>query len=205
MDSLSSRHARSPHPSFESVSCALFCQNSTTNLQPDHSHKACHLGDLLVVCPPVFAYLPQTRLSLFSYSATPDCKAFRYGSFGVVMFVWKSSAFRVRNPIFSHHVVATIFYDDLSHCSLLLFLFAADSSNFFLHNIQSVSMDPLPPNDPHNNNRRHKPDPYPARRRAYDNNNETMDVLGDLQDSPVVVAMFLIGVAGWFLREHCIC
>ena len=32
-----------------------------------------------------------------------------------------------------------------------------------------------------------------------------MDVMGDMRDSPVVVAMFLVGVVAWFLRERCIC
>jgi hypothetical protein len=74
-------------------------------------------------------------------------------------------------------------------------------------------MDSLPPNNPNNNtnpntntNQRttSKEQPYDGRRRN-NNNGETMDVVGDLQDSPVVVAMFLSGLVGWLLRERCIC
>ena len=72
-------------------------------------------------------------------------------------------------------------------------------------------MDALPPNDPNdhnnNNNRRGKAQkevPGAGRDRNL-NADGTMDVLGDMQDSPVVVAMFLIGVASWFLRTRCVC
>jgi len=37
------------------------------------------------------------------------------------------------------------------------------------------------------------------------NDGEPMDVMGDMRDSPVVVMMFLMGVASWFLRERCMC
>jgi len=77
-------------------------------------------------------------------------------------------------------------------------------------------MDPLPPNDPNrnnngnNNNVAAKEAPYDGRRsqrnrQRQGQSGETMDVVGDLQDSPVVVVMFLVGVASWFLRERCIC
>jgi hypothetical protein len=32
-----------------------------------------------------------------------------------------------------------------------------------------------------------------------------MDMLGDLREQPIVVAMFLVGVASWFLRQQCTC
>jgi hypothetical protein len=32
-----------------------------------------------------------------------------------------------------------------------------------------------------------------------------MDIIGNLDDSPAVVVMFLVGVAAWFLRERCVC
>lgn len=74
-------------------------------------------------------------------------------------------------------------------------------------------MDPLPPNDPRNNqnNRigQEKEAPHDgSARRQQDgsvNENGEMDVIGDLRDQPVVVAMFLVGVASWFLRQQCIC
>mmetsp|Transcript_23483 Transcript_23483/g.30652 ORF Transcript_23483/g.30652 Transcript_23483/m.30652 type:complete len:81 (-) Transcript_23483:247-489(-) len=80
-------------------------------------------------------------------------------------------------------------------------------------------MDSLPPNDPNNNNnnnnnnhRNVKEAPHDGtnRRRQNggsqgENDNGEMDVLGNMQDQPVVVAMFLIGIASWFLRERCIC
>jgi hypothetical protein len=70
-------------------------------------------------------------------------------------------------------------------------------------------MDALPPNDPNQNNNdgnnRHvaKPDPMGGANRR-DGNTE-MDIIGNLQDQPMVVIMFLMGVASWLLKEQCTC
>jgi hypothetical protein len=80
-------------------------------------------------------------------------------------------------------------------------------------------MDSQPPNDPNrggnNNNNNHnnrqqaaKEVPFDGRQRggrSAPRDGEPMDVIGDLQESPAVVMMFLIGVASWLLREKCIC
>jgi hypothetical protein len=74
-------------------------------------------------------------------------------------------------------------------------------------------MDPLPPNDPNNNMPgagagAPKEAPYDGRtapRREQTDANARMDMVGDLRDSPVVVAMFLVGVVSWFLRERGVC
>eukprot|EP00977_Amphora_coffeiformis_P005575 scaffold1171_cov177-Amphora_coffeaeformis.AAC.5 len=76
-------------------------------------------------------------------------------------------------------------------------------------------MESLPPNDPNRNNGNNqnngnpvgKDAPFDGRGRQRDgsNNNGTMDFFGNLEDQPVVVMMFLVGVATWFLRERCIC
>jgi hypothetical protein len=80
-------------------------------------------------------------------------------------------------------------------------------------------MDNLPPNDPNRNNNNNllaaKEQPYDGRRRNQRNRNninggsttdgEPMDIIGNLDDSPAVVVMFLVGVAAWFLRERCVC
>jgi hypothetical protein len=82
-------------------------------------------------------------------------------------------------------------------------------------------MDSQPPNDPNrgnNNNHNNRPAaakevPYDGRQRggrqrrdgSAQRDGETMDVMGDLRESPAVVMMFLIGVASWLLREKCIC
>jgi hypothetical protein len=72
-------------------------------------------------------------------------------------------------------------------------------------------MDNLPPNDPNrgnNNNdvnRRAKDQPYDGRRRQNTNNGQPMDIMGNMEDQPAVVVMFLVGVAAWFLRERCVC
>lgn len=74
-------------------------------------------------------------------------------------------------------------------------------------------MDPLPPNDPNRNNNINaavKETPYEGRRpqrnrQRQGQNGEIMDAVGDLRDSPVVVIMFLVGVASWLLRERMIC
>lgn len=63
-------------------------------------------------------------------------------------------------------------------------------------------MDSLPPNDPNNNNNNFqaKPDPTDDGR-----NSGEMDIIGNLQEQPAVVMMFLIGVASWLLQERCTC
>lgn len=76
-------------------------------------------------------------------------------------------------------------------------------------------MDSQPPNDPnrgnnnnHNNNRPAKEVPFDGRQRgdgSAQRDGETMDVMGDLQEAPAVVVMFLLGVVGWILREKCMC
>lgn len=83
-------------------------------------------------------------------------------------------------------------------------------------------MDSQPPNDPNRGNN-HNPNnnnpkaakevPFDGRQRgggqrggdSAQREGETMDVIGDLRESPAVVMMFLIGVASWLLREKCIC
>jgi hypothetical protein len=82
-------------------------------------------------------------------------------------------------------------------------------------------MDSLPPNDPNrngggNNNNNHSQQPPAGKEAPFDGRNgrgqrdranpgEPMDVLGNMQDSPVVVAMFLFGLLHWIMRERCIC
>lgn len=92
-------------------------------------------------------------------------------------------------------------------------------------------MDALPPNDPNGNRPPHgggggggngppgnagkKEAPYDGqsnrrsqRDRANQGNNANngpMDILGYMQDSPVVAAMLLFGLIHWLMRERCIC
>lgn len=76
-----------------------------------------------------------------------------------------------------------------------------------------MTMDSLPPNDPNRNDGNNprpsaaKEAPYDGRRRQQNGTDEngTMDVFGNMEDSPIVVMMFLVGVATWFLRERCMC
>ena len=74
-------------------------------------------------------------------------------------------------------------------------------------------MDSLPPNDPNNNNNnapnsgsnsRSKEDALRPRTSG-ENENGDMEMFGDLQDNGFVVVMFLMSVAGWMLRERCVC
>ena len=73
-------------------------------------------------------------------------------------------------------------------------------------------MDSLPPNDPNrprpgagNNSNKDVPhDGTPRNRRGVNARGE-MEAFGDLGDGNMVVMMFVIGVASWFLREQCIC
>jgi hypothetical protein len=72
-------------------------------------------------------------------------------------------------------------------------------------------MTALPPNRPDNNQqiaaptKDAPPDGRRSQRSRQVDQNGHMDMVGDLQDSPVVVAMFLLGLVSWFLRERCIC
>jgi len=72
-------------------------------------------------------------------------------------------------------------------------------------------MDSLPPNDPNrnNNNGRQpggaKEQPYDGSNRNSGDNNAPMNIIGDLNEAPAVVMMFMVGVAAWFLREQCVC
>ena len=77
-------------------------------------------------------------------------------------------------------------------------------------------MDSLPPNDPNRNNNNNedngsrdaKEQPFDGSRRNNGNGHQDgqpMDILGDMNESPAVVMMFLVGVAAWLLRERCVC
>lgn len=64
-------------------------------------------------------------------------------------------------------------------------------------------MDSRPPNGNQNNHERRKGVPHDGS--ANNRQADTFDFFGDMRDSPVVVIMFLVGVASWLLRERCIC
>jgi len=76
-------------------------------------------------------------------------------------------------------------------------------------------MDSLPPNDPNRNNNNDgnerqnaKEQPFDGRRRGHGSgqqDGQPMDIMGDMNEAPAVVMMFLVGVAAWFLRERCVC
>ena len=76
-------------------------------------------------------------------------------------------------------------------------------------------MDSLPPNDP-NNNRNNNNNRLTAKEIAANsgrrgargdlNENGEMEIFGGNQgDQAAIFALFLMGVASWILREHCIC
>ena len=78
-------------------------------------------------------------------------------------------------------------------------------------------MDIQPPNDPNRNNnnnnydsqRNHHKHNQSTKSAAGENNNSNNDapmgIMGDLNEAPAVVVMFLVGVVTWFLRERCVC
>jgi len=75
-------------------------------------------------------------------------------------------------------------------------------------NLRLCKMDALPPNDPGQNNNGNnrqivKPDPRGGVERR--DGSIEMDIIGNLQDQPMVVIIFLMGVASWLLAEHCTC
>lgn len=71
---------------------------------------------------------------------------------------------------------------------------------------------PPPPNNNHNNNNdrsnslRAKEEALARGGRRNNGVNENGDVeMFNLQDNGLVVVMFLMSVAGWMLRERCVC
>ena len=69
-----------------------------------------------------------------------------------------------------------------------------------------MTMDSPPPNNnnPHGSNAtRAKEDPLRPRNSG-ENENGEVDMI-NLQDNGLVVVMFLMSVAGWMLRERCVC
>ena len=77
-------------------------------------------------------------------------------------------------------------------------------------------MDSRPPNDPSNHGdpsrRGAKDAPFDGSERNRQNSNGTVlnengevELLGDMRDQPIVVALFLMGLASFLLREICIC
>ena len=68
-------------------------------------------------------------------------------------------------------------------------------------------MDPLPPNDPNRGSGAPaaKEDPHDGRQRQRDGANGEIDMIGDLRDQMPVMALFLMGLASWILRERCVC
>jgi hypothetical protein len=105
------------------------------------------------------------------------------------------------------------------HSSIFLMLFLSGTvivQKTLFHSI--FKMDIQPPNDPNrnnnnnNNNNDHQSDPKhkhnaksAAGERNNSNNEAPMGIMGDLNDAPAVVVMFLVGVVTWFLRERCVC
>jgi len=71
-------------------------------------------------------------------------------------------------------------------------------------------MDSQPPNDPNRNGGPGSPNAAPSKdapagpRQPGVNENGDMEMI-NLQDNGMVVVMFLMSVAGWMLRERCVC
>ena len=73
--------------------------------------------------------------------------------------------------------------------------------------VAKMTMDSIPPNDPNNNNngaRRAKEEALHPRSSG-ENEDGDVEMFGNLQDNGFVVVMFLMSVAGWMLRERCVC
>ena len=90
------------------------------------------------------------------------------------------------------------------HCLLRLICNSFPYRSIVNHHIMDGQR---PPNDPHNNR---VPGKLDAGRSQDDglqlNDNGEMDVIGnDLRDQGMVVVMFLVGLATFFLRERCTC
>ena len=86
------------------------------------------------------------------------------------------------------------------------------SQIIFQHKHNTHKMDPLPPNDPNRGNRgpgagapAAKEDPHDGRQRQRGGANGEIDMIGDLRDQMPVMALFLMGLASWILRERCVC
>jgi hypothetical protein len=102
------------------------------------------------------------------------------------------------NEYFTNHSFLLLIAEEF--LAIVTFLFLDN------HKHQTFIMPTLPPNDPNHNHNINaaKEVPHDGRRRQ-PRNGEIMDVFGDMHDSPAVVVMFLIGLAGWLLRERCTC
>ena len=66
-------------------------------------------------------------------------------------------------------------------------------------------MDSQPPNGDQNNSEPPKEIPHDGTGVSNNGHADTVDVFGDMRDSPGVVIMFLVAVASWLLRERCLC
>jgi hypothetical protein len=103
----------------------------------------------------------------------------------------------------------------LQEASLLLLSFHSFLFGFAAAE-RTTMIDSLPPNDPsrngsHNNNNNNNNNNSSSQGGKQQDPREgsderPMEVFGNLgQDAPAVIALFLISVATWFLRERCIC
>lgn len=75
-------------------------------------------------------------------------------------------------------------------------------------NLSTLKMDTQPPNDPNRNNNNHNHNAKHSKSIGTNNDNPNdapMDIMGDLNEAPVVVVMFVLGVVAWLLREQCVC
>jgi len=61
-------------------------------------------------------------------------------------------------------------------------------------------MPPSPPPPPVGNNPQ-----KPGDTKGKEGKPVEMDIMGDLRDQPVVIAMFLLGVMSYLWRERCVC
>ena len=74
------------------------------------------------------------------------------------------------------------------------------------HHTANMTMGSPPPNNPNNdsNSGVHAKEEALRPRVSGENENGEVDMI-NLQDNGLVVVMFLMSVAGWMLRERCIC
>ena len=117
--------------------------------------------------------------------------------FGLLLLLVPTSFYLIMLSRVCHHVASDpLALRSFAPCSISNYLFPSLSCQKF------DEMDPLPPNDPHRNLNNGQ---IQGKADARQDGGAELDIIGNLQDQPIVVVMFLIGVATWLLQERCSC
>jgi hypothetical protein len=117
--------------------------------------------------------------------------------------------FSVPTELLQTHALYTFSISGISSGYRLSFFAITAVISFTRHQfLSTLKMDTQPPNDPNRNNNNHNHDAKHSKSIGTNNDNPNdapMDIMGDLNEAPAVVVMFVLGVVAWLLRERCVC